>query len=300
MSLMKQLAIIGSTASGKSDLALTLAQKYNALILSIDSLSIYKEIDIASAKPSASELSVVEHFGINCLSPDQTASVITFIDEYRSLQFKAREENKNIIIVGGSSFYLKSMLEGLSPIPDFSPQTLQKAKLLLNDLGECHRLLFDIDPVSMGKIAPTDAYRIEKMLLIYLESAMAPAEWFRANPPKPIIRDCPILNLQIDRTLLRDRIRLRTDKMVKSGLIDEVAKLERVYGRVPNSMKAIGIIEVLDYLDAKSSKVEMIELISTHTAQLAKRQQTFNSHQFSLSANGSSDDLYTTAEIILQ
>lgn len=297
---MKQLAIIGSTASGKSDLALSLAQQYNALILSIDSLSIYKEIDIASAKPSKSELSSIEHFGIDRLKADETASVITFIDEYRAIYTKALLEHKNIIIVGGSSFYLKSMIDGLSTIPEYSPSTLQQAKTMLMDLSECHRLLETIDPLTMQKITPTDAYRIEKMLLIYLESGISPSKWFHAHPPQPIITECPVFNLQVDRDILRERIALRTEKMVNAGLIDEVAELERVYGRIPNSMKAIGIIEVLEYLDGKITKDEMISLISTHTAQLAKRQQTFNAHQFELSASGSADVLYKAASAILK
>jgi len=297
---MKQIAIIGSTASGKSDLALSLAQQNNALILSIDSLSIYKEINIASAKPSKSELLTVEHFGIDRLKPDETASVITFIDEYRAIREKALNEEKNIIIVGGSSFYLKSMIDGLSKIPDYSPSTIEKAKTMLIDLETCHRLLSDIDPRSMQKIALSDSYRIEKMLLIYLESGIAPSEWFQANPPTPIITECPVFNLQVDRDILRERIALRTEKMVQSGLIDEVAELERIYGRVPNSMKAIGIIEVLEYLDGKVSKEEMSALISTHTAQLAKRQQTFNAHQFELRMSGAADELYETASAILK
>ena len=300
MSVMKTLAIIGSTASGKSDLALTLAQRYNGIILSIDSLSIYKEIDIASAKPTKNELSCVKHFGIDCLKPDENASVITFIEEYRRIQHQAVAENKNIIIVGGSSFYLKSMIEGLSQIPIYSPSTLQKAKEMIVDLAECHRVLRDADPITMEKIASSDAYRIEKMLLIYLETQTAPSDWFRAHPPSPIITECPVLHLDIERSLLRERIALRTQKMVTMGLIDEVAELERQYGRMPNSMKAIGIVEALDYLDGKITKTEMTELITTHTAQLAKRQQTFNTRQFTLTANGSANVLETIAETILK
>ena len=297
---MKQIALIGSTASGKSDLALTLALENNALVLSIDSLSIYQEIDIASAKPSKAELESVEHFGIDRLRPNENASVITFIDEYRRLHEKASAEEKNIIIVGGSSFYLKSMIEGLSKIPDYSPSTLCQAKDMLLELGQCHRLLNDIDPLTMAKIAPTDAYRIEKMLLIYLESGLSPSEWFRSNPPKPIITECPILNLHVDRDILRQRISMRTQKMADSGLIDEVAELERLYGRSPNSMKAIGIIETLEYLDGKLTKSELIDHIATHTAQLAKRQQTFNAHQFELHSSGSADELKPIAEKILK
>lgn len=297
---MKQLAIIGSTASGKSDLALRLAEEFNALILSIDSLSIYKEIDIASAKPSKQELSQVEHFGINRLSPNETASVFTFIDEYHRIHASALENKKNIIIVGGSSFYLKSMIDGLSKIPEYSELTLQTAKEMLRDLDQCYRLLNTIDPESMEKIASNDRYRIEKLLLIYLESSVPPSQWFETHPPQPIIAECPILNLHIDRERLREKIALRTHTMIAMGLIDEVAALERVYGRSPNSMKAIGIIEVLEYLDGKITKDEMTQLIATHTGQLAKRQQTFNAHQFVLDKSGASDELYTYAKMLLQ
>ncbi len=297
---MKQLAIIGSTASGKSDLALMLAQQHDALILSIDSLSIYRQIDIASAKPSKEELSLVHHFGIDLLSPALNASVMTFIDEYERARQCASDQGKNLIIVGGSSFYLKSMLEGLSKIPEFSPTTVAKARGMLVDLPETHRLLSRIDPVTMAKIAPTDAYRIEKMLLIHLETSLPPSEWFALHPPRPIITGCPVLELKIERNILRERIALRTDKMVRSGLIDEVAELERRYGRGPNSMKAIGIIETLEFLDGKIDKKGLSEVITTHTAQLAKRQQTFNAHQFELSASGSSEELYPVASSLLR
>jgi tRNA dimethylallyltransferase len=296
---MKQLALIGSTASGKSDLALELALKYNALILSIDSLSIYKEIDIASAKPSSSELRLVEHFGINCLNPNENASVITFIDEYNRVREKALFEEKNLIIVGGSSFYLKSMIDGLSKIPEYSPATITRANSMLNDLSECHTLLSSIDPLYMEKITPSDTYRIEKMLLIYLETNIPPSKWFYEHPPEPIITECPVFELKIERAVLRERIALRTQKMARMGLIDEVAELERIYGRVPNSMKAIGILETLEFLDGKITKNELIETITIHTAQLAKRQQTFNANQFSLNGSGDVDTIRASAEAIL-
>ncbi|MCK9371726.1 MAG: tRNA (adenosine(37)-N6)-dimethylallyltransferase MiaA [Sulfuricurvum sp.] len=297
---MKQLAIIGSTASGKSDLALALAKTYNGIILSIDSLSIYKKIDIASAKPSQNERNEVIHFGIDVLSPESNANVFTFIDEYhRALEY-AKQHNKNLIIVGGSSFYLKSMLEGLSPIPDITDDTRHKAAELLLDIQAAHTFLAKVDPETMTKIHPTDRYRIEKMLLLFFQSETPPSEWFRLHPPSPVIRECPVLDLNIERNLLRNRIALRTQKMVASGLIDEVAELERNFGRLPNSMKAIGIVETFEFLDGKISKKTLIDKIATHTAQLAKRQQTFNLHQFSLDASGSSDHLEKISDTLLQ
>ena len=296
---MKQLALIGSTASGKSDLALSLALENNAIILSIDSLSIYKEIDIASAKPSQDELESAEHFGINRLFPNETATVFTFIDEYRHAYSHAVSEDKNLIIVGGSSFYLKSMIDGLSYIPDITDETKQMAIEMMRDLDKAHHFLSHIDPITMAKIESNDSYRIEKMLHLYYQTSTAPSQWFQQHPPKPIITHCPILNIHIDREHLRERIALRTKKMVHSGLIDEVAELERLYGRAPNSMKAIGIIETLEYLDGRIDKKTLTDEITTHTAQLAKRQQTFNLNQFKLTANGSVTTLREMATAIL-
>lgn len=297
---MKQIAIIGPTASGKSDLSLRLAAKYNALILSIDSLSVYRHIDIASAKPSKAERAHIPHYGLDILEPSEHASVFTFIHEYTRARTNAQANGQNLIIVGGSSFYLKSMLEGLSEIPEISEETKTKTALLLNDMESAYRLLEQIDPERMSKIAPNDRYRIEKMLEIYLETDIAPSKWFALHPPKPFISECPVLDLEINRDLLRARISFRTRTMVENGLIDEVAELERLYGRAPNSMKAIGIIETLDFLDGKTDRGQMIEQITIHTAQLAKRQQTFNSNQFTADLKGNDATLYSWAADYLE
>jgi tRNA dimethylallyltransferase len=132
----------------------------------------------------------------------------------------------------------------------------------------------------MKNISPSDRYRIEKALLIYEASGLPPSEWFRQNPPKPTIQNLPIYNIEVDREVLRERIKKRTLKMLEFGLIDEVCRLEQRYTRLPHSMNSIGIVEVLEYLDGKVTLEQMCENISTHTAQLAKRQQTFNRTQF--------------------
>lgn len=120
---------------------------------------------------------------------------------------------------------------------------------------------------------------------------LAPTEWFKQNPPKPIIENLDIYNIEVDRQILRDRISKRTHKMLELGLIDEVCYLEQKYTRLPHAMNSIGIIEVLEYLDGKVTKQQMLENISTHTAQLAKRQQTFNRTQFTDIINAPLDKL---------
>ncbi|MEO1954520.1 MAG: tRNA (adenosine(37)-N6)-dimethylallyltransferase MiaA [Campylobacterales bacterium] len=277
---IKQLAIIGPTASGKSDLAIQTAQKMDAYILSIDSLSIYKEIDIVSAKPSKDELAMIKHFGIDEIYPDEYFSVDIFIELYKKVIKKCKNDSKNLIIVGGTSFYLKSLLDGLSKLPDITKEIEDRVKDRLQNLQESYNFLKSIDDIYMKNIDKNDSYRIEKAMLIYEASSLAPTQWFKQNPPQPIITNLDIFNIDVDRDTLRKRIELRTSKMLNMGLIDEVCYLEQKYTRKPNSMGAIGIVEVLEFLDGKVSKDEMLKNISTHTAQLAKRQQTFNKNQF--------------------
>ncbi len=293
---MIELAIIGPTASGKSDLAIKIAQKIDAYILSIDSLSIYKEVDIVSAKPSKEELSLVKHFGIDELFPDQYFSVEVLIQIYKNVIQECQKNSKNLVIVGGTSFYLKSLLDGLSTLPEITEKVKKEVEKKLQDLPTCYSLLSDLDPEYMRNIDKNDRYRIEKALLIYEASKLSPSEWFKQNPPQPIIKHLEVFNIDVDRETLRNRINIRTQKMTDIGLIDEVAYLEQKYTREPNSMGAIGIVEVLEYLDGKITKEEMVQLIATHTAQLAKRQQTFNRTQFENITSAKLEDL---EEIIL-
>ncbi len=293
---IKQLAIIGPTASGKSDLAIKIALEIDAYILSIDSLSIYKEIDIVSAKPSKEELSQVKHFGIDVLYPNEHFGVDIFIDLYKEVLSTCRENNKNLIIVGGTSFYLKSLIQGLSKLPQISDIVLKNVKAQLKNLGVAHKFLADIDPIYMKNINATDSYRIEKALIIYEASGESPSQWFKKNPPEPIIKNIDIFNIHVERDILRKRISERSLKMLNMGLLDEVCYLEQKYTRLPNAMGAIGVVEVLEYLDSKVTIEEMLENISTHTAQLAKRQATFNRTQFENITSASLEDL---EEIIL-
>ena len=293
----KQLAIIGPTASGKSDLAIKIASKIDAYILSIDSLSIYKEIDIVSAKPSKKELEQVKHFGIDEIYPNEYFSVDIFINLYKKVLNRCKKDNKNLVIVGGTSFYLKSLLQGLSPIPELSPDAKLNIDKAMQDLEGAYSFLKLKDEEYMKNISVNDRYRIEKAFIVYKGSKMKPSEWFKQNPPQPVIKNLSIFNIDVSRDVLRKRIQKRTNKMLETGLIDEVCYLEQKYTRSPNSMGAIGIVEVLEYLDGKIDKDEMLELISTHTAQLAKRQQTFNKNQFE---NIISAPLEELEEIILK
>jgi len=281
MTSFKQLALIGPTASGKTDLAIALAQQKNANILSLDSLALYKEVDIASAKPTLEERKNIKHYGIDELFVNEPFDVTLFIDLYKKAKRDSMDEGKSLIIVGGTSFYLSALINGISDIPTISHEAKEKSNELLSNLNAAYEFLNALDPQHMSSIKPFDRYRIEKMLNLYFETNLTPTAYFEANPPKATITDAlPIYEIDVERTLLRERIVKRTQKMIKSGLIDEVFYLEKKYTRAANAMKSIGIKEVLTYFDGEYTKHEMQEKIVTHTAQLAKRQRTFNKSQF--------------------
>ncbi len=288
---MKEIALLGPTASGKTALAVEIAEKFDANILSLDSLAIYKETDIVSAKPTLQERRGIPHFGIDLLRIDDYFSAATFFDLYNEAREVSENEGKNLIIVGGTSFYLKSLMEGLSPKVNPSEETRREVEQALLTPEKAYAHIAAHDKTYAAKISPGDRYRISKWLEIFLESGIDATTFFRQNRRAPLIREIPLFEIAIERDRLRKRIALRTEKMLEEGLIEEVFALEKKYGRKPNPMKAIGIRETLDYLDGKLDRRGLFEAITTHTAQLAKRQETFNSSQFTQKIKLLKDDL---------
>jgi len=287
-------AIIGPTASGKSDLAVKLAQKLDSIILSVDSLSIYKEIDIASAKPSKEEMGGIRHFGIDLLYPNESFDVVKFTKLYKEAKSWAKEHNKGLIVVGGTSFYIKVLKDGISNMPKITKDIEQQvAKEILN-IDSAYAKLLKIDKNYANTITNKDSYRISKALSIYYATNQKPSEYFIANKPKPIDPNLKIYEIAIDREVLRQRIAKRTKKMIKMGLIDEVAYLEKKYTKEPNCMKAIGIKEVLDYFDGVYNLQELEAKITTNTAKLAKRQITFNKSQLRVDFSGSVEEILSS------
>jgi len=276
---MLEIAIIGQTASGKSDLAINIAIKLNAYILSLDSLSIYKEIDIVSAKPSKDELSSVKHFGVDEIYPNREFSVNRFFEFYKNAKANAKRDSKNLIIVGGTGFYLKSMIEGLSEL-QIDLETKKIVKERMQNLENAYALLNKIDREYASKISNSDRYRVEKALNIYFQYKKSPTEFFKDSKKDKTIENIDIFEIETERDIIRDRIKRRTEKMIETGLIDEIFYLERKYKREINPMKAIGVKETLEYLDGYYDLEVLKEKISVNTARLAKRQKTFNKSQF--------------------
>ncbi len=277
---MKQIAIIAPTASGKTSLSIDIAKQTNSIILSLDSLSVYKYIDIASAKPTKQEQDGIKHFGIDEIEPNKDFDVIQFLNCYKRATSYAKQNNKNLIIVGGTGFYLKILLEGISQNIILDNTTNIWVEKQLQDKQKAHQLLKNIDPIYMKNIQQNDTYRVKKALEIYKQTNLTPSDYFAQNPKIPIAKDLKLFEIIWDPNELRKRIEQRTKLMIEQGVIDEVISLEKKYTRKPNCMSSIGISEVLQYLDGKITKEQLQEQITIHTAQLAKRQRTFNKNQF--------------------
>lgn len=270
---MKELAIIGTTASGKTALSLEIANKTNSIILSLDSLCVYKEIDIASAKPTKIERGDIVHFGIDEVFPNEKFDVIEFLNLYKNAKEYAEKNMKNLIIVGGTGFYLKALVDGIS-------DGLKENTNLDMSLNDAYNLLYSLDKDYMQKIEPNDKYRVEKAYSIYKQSGLTPSQYFLKNPKIALSPNLPIFEILWEKYELINRISLRTKQMIKSGLIDETIYLEKKYTRAPNCMSSIGIIETLEYLDGKIDKKSLEDKIIQNTLKLAKRQNTFNKGQF--------------------
>jgi tRNA dimethylallyltransferase len=281
---MKEIAIIGSTASGKTALSLQIASITNSIILSLDSLCVYKDIEIASAKPTVQERGDIVHFGIDEVFPNIDFDVIKFIELYKKAKEYALKNNKNLIIVGGTGFYLKALIEGLS-------QGVESKIKLDIPQNEAYELLYNIDKEYMQRIEKNDRYRIEKAYAIYKQTGLSPSSYFKQNPKIPVAKNLKIFEILWEKDELKNRISQRTKIMIDSGLIDEVIFLERKYTREPNCMASIGIVETLEYLDGKLTKRELEEKISANTVKLAKRQNTFNKSQFPEKTSNIIEDL---------
>lgn len=277
---MEIMAIIGQTACGKSDFAHRLAMKSGAALLSMDSLCVYRTIDIASAKPSAAERESLTYFGVDIVDPDMRFGVDEFVAEFKRARNFCAASGRDMIIVGGSSFYLKALLDGLSALPDISEAVRAEVFTILRDVKKGYELLRSLDGAWAEKIKPNDRYRIEKALLVALASGKTPTLWFSENPPIPLSDRVEIMCVQIDKTELWDRIATRTKSMIKRGLIEEIEALRNRYAKEIQPAGAIGIRETLEFLEGKHTASKLEELINIHTRQLAKRQKTFNASQF--------------------
>lgn len=284
------IAILGPSASGKSALALEIAKEIDAEIFSLDSLSIYKEIDIASAKPKKSDLDTIKHYGINELEIAEPNNAMVF----KNLLDLAIEKTKKqtLLIVGGSSFYLKAMIDGLSVMPVISEKEREAITAQIDSLSNPYEFLSKIDPLYATSIQPKDSYRISKALEIFFATHTPPSEYFATHPKIALQSPIRLYEIATHREKLREKISLRTHQMIEEGIVQEIEYLLKKYPKNSQPFKAIGPKECISYLQGEITYEELPILISTHTAQLAKRQSTFNRTQFCNISKLSAKEIY--------
>lgn len=299
------IVICGPTATGKSGLALNLAQRLHSVILSADSRQVYREFDIGTAKPTAAEQRQVPHYLIDICDPTETLTVadyqqqvqqiLSLLHPGRPLTPTAQPERINsgyelktghsslrqtplCLLVGGTGLYIRSITRGLR-IPRVSPQPELRSQL--THLGQkiCYVLLQQVDPVASQKIHPNDAVRTLRALeVFYVTGQPISAQQGEFPPAYPILQiglDClaPAAANQPDP--LTHRIQQRTDQMVAMGLVDEVASLCRKYGEDLPLLNTLGYQEIRQYLRGNLSLAEAKALTVLHTRQFAKRQRTW-------------------------
>ncbi|EJB55156.1 tRNA dimethylallyltransferase [Helicobacter pylori Hp H-30] len=261
----------------------------DAEIFSLDSLSIYKEINIASAKPSLKERKNIKHYALDHLNIDEKNNAPLF---KTLLEDAIKVSQKEILlIVGGSSFYLKSILEGLSSMPKLSSEEVIKIERKIATLSNPYIFLKSIDPNMAFKIHPNDTYRIHKALEIFYATRTPPSEYFKANPKKPFEHAISLFALSIEKTALHNNIKQRTKNMLDCGLIEEIKALYIKYPKDSQPFKAIGVKESILFLEKRLTLKELEETIISNTMKLAKRQNTFNKTQFNNLYMGSVEEI---------
>ncbi|MCW1359794.1 tRNA (adenosine(37)-N6)-dimethylallyltransferase MiaA [Campylobacter sp. US33a] len=261
-----EFALIGTTACGKTELANKLAYHFNACILSLDSLCVYKQINIASAKTDAKTLEELCYFGVNLLNVDEHFNIAMFFEEYKKAKSHAQENHRPLIITGGTSFYLKALMDGLS-------ENINASQSPLNN-DEIYGLLKQIDPKA--KIEKNDTYRLKKWLGIYEKTGQIPSEFLAQTKQEALIKNLDIFEITWEKADLEKRIIQRTHSMLENGLIDEAKELFEKYDENLKALNSIGLKECKEFLQNKLTKEELCEQIIIHTRQLAKRQRTFN------------------------
>ena len=275
----KVIVIVGPTASGKTALSIELAKTINGEIVSCDSMQIYKDMDIGSAKPTYEEMQGIKHYLIDVVSPDERFSVA----EYKKLAEAAIEEilskGKTPIVIGGTGLYADSLIYGIEYQEieydekyrkelEIQAQTEDGLKMLYNQAKK-------IDEEAIKKISENDKKRIIRVLEIYNQTGKTKTQLEAESRKNEVKYDYKVFAINMDRQILYDRINRRVDIMIENGLIQEVENLLNKYKIFPTAMQGLGYKEVVQYLNKELTKEEMIEKIKQETRRYAKRQLTW-------------------------
>jgi len=272
--------LMGPTATGKTEIAVSLSRQNPVDVISVDSAMVYRGMDIGTAKPSKVLLKEVPHRLIDICEPDETYSSAKFrLDALLAIN-EIHSQNRIPLLVGGTGLYFRALETGISDLPDADAEIRQQLESEAEQIGwqAMHRRLAEIDPASAERIHTNDPQRIQRALEIYEISGRSITDHYEEETTNPFSFEVIkiILNPD-DRSILHERIKHRFLKMLDEGLVEEVRtfhKNKRFVRSLP-SMRMVGYRQVWNYLDGETDYEEMIEKGIIATRQLAKRQMTW-------------------------
>ncbi|MGF7004885.1 tRNA (adenosine(37)-N6)-dimethylallyltransferase MiaA [Aminobacter sp. BE322] len=276
--------IAGPTASGKSALALKLAERDGGVIVNADSMQVYGVLDVLTARPSAAELTRVRHFLYGHVSPATAYSTGAWLRDVAVLADSGTFDAQRPIFVGGTGLYFRALAEGISEMPDIPQEVRDRWRWRLNEEGapRLHRLLMRVDPEVAMRLKASDGQRIVRALEVLQASGRSILKW-QADRGHPMIdlATARFLVLEPDRKALIERIDARFDKMIEAGALEEVKAIGamRLAPELP-AMKAIGVRELAAAMAGEMGFDEAIERAKIATRQYAKRQSTWFRNQF--------------------
>ncbi len=304
MTKPKVIVIAGPTASGKTALGVALAKRINGEVISADSMQIYKEMTIGTAKPTFSEMDGIEHHLIDFVQPSERYSVANFKHDAENKIVEILNKNKVPIIVGGTGLYIDSLIYGIE-YPDVKYDETYRTELMKiaqteEGLKELYDKAIEIDYDAMQKISCNDKKRIARILEIYKATGKTKTQLEKESRGADVRYDYKVFAINMEREKLYERINLRVDLMIKNGLIDEVKKILEKYSEFPTAMQGLGYKEVVKFLNGEYSKEEMIAVIKQETRRYAKRQLTWFRKNKSIIWLDGLNDLQDNIEIILE
>ena len=300
----KVIVIAGPTASGKTSLSIKLSKEINGEIISADSMQIYKYMDIGTAKPSIEEQNGIKHYLLDFVSPDERYSVAEFKKDAENAIEEILRKGKVPIVIGGTGLYIDSLVFGIEyPEIEFDEkyrQALMNKAMTDEGLKSLYEEAKKIDEKALLKISENDRKRITRILEIYHNTGKTKTEMEIESRKNEVKYDYRVFAINMDREKLYDRINRRVDIMIEQGLIEEVRELIKKYNKFPTAMQGLGYKEVVEYLDGKCSKEEMIEKIKQETRRYAKRQLTWFRKNKNIKWIDGLDDVQNNIKIILE
>lgn len=303
MEKQKVIVICGPTASGKTKLSIEIAKKINGEIVSADSMQIYKDMTIGTAKPTPEEMQGIKHYLIDFVLPNQRYSVADYNKDALKAIDEIIKKGKTPIVVGGTGLYVNSLIYGIeySDI-EVDIEYREKLEKIAESEGieRLYEMAKEIDPEAIKNISKNDQKRICRILEIYHTTGKNKTEQekeSRKNGPK---YQYLLYGITMDREKLYDRINKRVDIMINDGLIEEVQNVVKKYDEFPTAMQGLGYKEVVEYLNGITTKEEMIEKIKMETRRYAKRQLTWFKKCENIKWINGLDDIQNNMKIILE